>query len=120
MNSRSGLNSKFMQMPFNSSTPTRYCARLIWPCWAGVCCWLLLGVLLTGCEPAAIESDPVIRMGLVQPPSSLDRRYATDAISSRLCRLIYRGLVDFDDQLMPVPDLATWQLLAADHYRFQL
>ena len=81
---------------------------------------LLLGILLGGCDPAAITTDPVIRMGLVQPPSSLDPRYATDAISSRLCRLIYRGLVDFDDELMPKPDLATWQLIAPDHYRFEL
>ena len=84
----------------------------------GVC--LVAGLGLAGCDRADVAADPVIRMALVQPPSSLDPRYATDAISSRLCRLIYRGLVDFDDQLLPTADLASWQQLGPLHYRFQL
>ena len=115
-----------MLIPFNSSSATWHRGLIVRACKVCkpikllACFWFLLGVLLAGCDPAAIAADPVIRMGLVQPPSSLDPRYATDAISSRLCRLIYRGLVDFDDQLMPVPDLATWQLLTPNHYRFEL
>ncbi|RLA04110.1 MAG: hypothetical protein DRQ54_09925, partial [Gammaproteobacteria bacterium] len=45
-------------------------------------------LLLAACEYAAVEDDDVIRMGLVQAPATLDPRYATDAISSRICRLL--------------------------------
>jgi len=77
-------------------------------------------LLLAACEYAAVEDDDVIRMGLVQAPATLDPRYATDAISSRICRLLYRGLVDFDAQLLPTADLATWQEIDPLHYRFTL
>lgn len=78
------------------------------------------GLWLGGCEYAAITEDDTIRMGLVQAPTTLDPRYATDAASTRISRLLYRGLVDFDNQLMPVPDLASWQEMTPLHYRFTL
>ncbi|MGB5338462.1 MAG: ABC transporter substrate-binding protein, partial [Gammaproteobacteria bacterium] len=79
---------------------------------------LLLPLLwLTAC---ADQDDSVIRMGLASAPANLDPRFATDATSARINRLLYRRLVDFDDRVRPVPALASWQQLAPQHYRFQL
>ncbi|CAG0958805.1 Periplasmic dipeptide transport protein [Methylophilaceae bacterium] len=61
-----------------------------------------------------------IRMALAQAPINLDPRYASDAASERVNRLIYRALVDFDEASRPRPDLADWQVIAPDHYRFRL
>ncbi len=79
---------------------------------------LLLSLLwLTSC---ADQDDSVIRMGLASAPANLDPRFATDATSARINRLLYRRLVDFDEQVRPVPALADWQQLAPAHYRFRL
>jgi len=61
-----------------------------------------------------------IRYGIAQAPITLDPRYATDATSERVCRLLYRKLVDFDAQYQPVPQLAEWQQVSPAHYRFTL
>ena len=59
-------------------------------------------------------------MGLTTAPTNLDPRFATDAVSSRINRLLYRQLVEFDATGMPVPSLASWQQLTPTHYRFTL
>lgn len=85
------------------------------------CAWLWglgLLVLLAGCGNP-IEPNG-IRMGLAGPPQNLDPRFATDATSSRVNRLLYRGLVDFDPEGRPVPALARWERLDPDRYRFTL
>jgi peptide/nickel transport system substrate-binding protein len=51
---------------------------------------------------------------------NLDPRYATDATSERINRLLYQRLVGFDEQSMPLPDIADWQLLSPQQYRFRL
>ncbi|HED18808.1 MAG TPA: ABC transporter substrate-binding protein [Gammaproteobacteria bacterium] len=61
-----------------------------------------------------------IRFGLASAPINLDPRFATDATSERINRLLYRQLVDFDEQARPVPALATWKKLSERHYRFRL
>ena len=83
--------------------------------------WLLVitPLLIAGCHPA-VEEDQALRIGLAQMPNSLDPRFATDAASSRVGRLLFQRLVDFDDQLRPVPALASWQQLGERHYRFVL
>ncbi len=79
---------------------------------------LIVTLLLNGChEP----TSPNIRFGLSAAPVSLDPRIATDAISSRINRLLYHALVDFDrESLHFVPDLARWESLTSTHYRFYL
>ncbi len=73
--------------------------------------------LLTACS----DSDsPALRFALSSAPVTLDPRFATDATSSRINRLIYRQLVDFDEQSLPRPDLATWQQITPKQYRFKL
>lgn len=79
------------------------------------CAALLLGV--SGCA----RPDPqALRFGLASAPITLDPRYATDATSARINRLIYRRLVDFDEASRPVPALARWRQLHPTHYRFVL
>jgi peptide/nickel transport system substrate-binding protein len=79
-------------------------------------CFLLFLCISACSQPP----DGIIRFGLATAPANLDPRYATDATSARINRLLYRRLVDFDEQLRPVPALATWEQLAPRHYRFHL
>jgi len=77
--------------------------------------WAL--VLLAGCS----HRDPdALRFGLQSMPVTLDPRYATDAASTRIDRLLYQRLVDFNDRFEPVPAIATWKKLTPRHYRFHL
>jgi ABC-type transport system substrate-binding protein len=56
---------------------------------------------------ACSEPEPsVIRMGLATAPLNLDPRYATDATSERVNRLLYQRLVEFDRQGRPIPGVA--------------
>src|SRR2546429_2716305 len=61
-----------------------------------------------------------IRFGLATAPVTLDPRYATDAVSYRISRLIYQSLVEFDAAFRPVPALASWQQITPTCYRFRL
>lgn len=74
--------------------------------------------LVAACAPPAERSD--IRFAIAQAPLTLDPRYASDASSERVNRLLYRPLVTFDAHSRPVPALASWQQLSPRHYRFNL
>ncbi len=76
-----------------------------------ICFWL------SACSPPQTTS---IRFGLAVAPITLDPRFATDAASMRVNRLLYRALTDFDEKLQPMPELATWELLNPTLYRFRL
>jgi peptide/nickel transport system substrate-binding protein len=78
----------------------------------------LIGSLLFGCGKPIEHGE--IRMALAQAPLNLDPRYATDAASERINRLIYRSLVDFDEHSKPKPDLANWRQISPTQYRFTL
>lgn len=78
---------------------------------------MLVSALLSSC---ARQADDVIRFGLSSAPISLDPRFATDAASARLNRLLYDRLVDFDDASRATPSLADWEVLSPVHYRFKL
>jgi peptide/nickel transport system substrate-binding protein len=71
-------------------------------------------------EVSATASTTPIRFALAQAPLNLDPRYATDAASERVNRLLYRSLVDFDAQSKPIPQLASWQRISSTQYRFTL
>ena len=64
--------------------------------------YLLIALLLlvTACTGGP---DDTIRFGPASVPANLDPPYATDATTARINRLIYQRLVDFDDQVRPVP-----------------
>ncbi|NOT68139.1 MAG: ABC transporter substrate-binding protein [Methylophilaceae bacterium] len=59
-------------------------------------------------------------MALAQAPLNLDPRYATDAASERVNRLLYQSLVDFDEHEKPKPSLASWKAVSPVQYRFHL
>lgn len=73
---------------------------------------------LSGCQNS--HHSTAIRVGITARPRMLDPRKATDALSSRINRLIYRQLIDFDESFQAIPDLASWQQLSDLHYRFTL
>ncbi len=79
---------------------------------------VITALVLSACSTS--EPDNVIRMGLTTAPTNLDPRFATDAVSSRINRLLYRRLVEFDATGMPIPSLAGWEQLTPTHYRFTL
>ena len=82
-----------------------------------VVAWLVLAALLASCSR---EHDAVLRFGLASAPLTLDPRYATDATSARINRLLYQRLVEFDAALRPVPGIAQWDKISPTHYRFTL
>lgn len=77
----------------------------------------LVLVLLACAKPVPHHQ---IRFAIAQAPLTLDPRYATDAASERVNRLLYQPLVDFDEHFRAKPELATWQQLAPTWYRFTL
>jgi peptide/nickel transport system substrate-binding protein len=78
---------------------------------------LLLILSLLGCSQ---QPDGVLRMGLATAPTNLDPRFATDAASSRINRLLYQRLVDFDKAGMVRPSIGHWQMISPTRYRFTL
>ena len=78
---------------------------------------VLLSLLTSACYR---QQDDAIRFGLSTAPVTLDPRYATDAVSHRINRLIYQRLVDFDDRYHIIPALADWEQITSIHYRFKL
>lgn len=78
--------------------------------------WVLLYFLTACAKPA----DDIIRFGLSRLPVTLDPRFSTDAASSRVNRLLYQRLVDFDASAKPVAALAQWTLISPTIYRFKL
>ncbi len=78
---------------------------------------LLVTAWLAACDA---PSPDAVHMGISRRPEVLDPRFATDAASVRVCRLLYRGLTRLDEAARPVPDLASWQVLKPRHYRFRL
>lgn len=71
-------------------------------------------------QSASAQLNHEIVFAIGQAPLSLDPRYATDAASERVNRLIYQSLVDFDAQSKPAPSLASWKEVNASEYRFTL
>ena len=81
---------------------------------------LLALMLCLGLAACTRAPDATLRVGLSSAPVSLDPRYATDATSWRVCRLLFEAPVDFDPQFMPRPALMRWELRTPTHYRFRL
>ncbi len=75
-------------------------------------------LILTACSQP--PDTQILRMGLANAPLNLDPRFATDAASERINRLLYQRLVEFDDQSLPVAGIADWETLSPTYYRFHL
>jgi len=80
---------------------------------------LLAGLALSlgGCDAPGPDA---LRFGVASAPESLDPRFATDAVSTRVNRLLYARLTDFDTRFRPQPALARWERLSPTRYRFHL
>lgn len=79
---------------------------------------MAFGFLVGACTS---DSDPdLIRMGLANAPTNLDPRYATDATSARINRLLYSRLIDFAGDATPRPSLASWVKQSPTQYVFTL
>lgn len=75
--------------------------------------------MLVACG-SQVSHDETIRLAVAQAPLNLDPRYATDAASERVNRLIYQSLVDFNVSSKPIPSLASWVQSSPSEYRFNL
>lgn len=96
---------------------TQFCI-LAWNKALGTALLFTLSIFLTGCAKPGSHQE--IRFAIAQAPLTLDPRYATDAASERVNRLIYRQLVDFDEHSRPVPALARWRCSTPQYCRFTL
>lgn len=76
-------------------------------------------LLLAACGNPSSETSE-IRFAIAQAPLNLDPRYAADAASERVNRLIYQPLVGFDAASKSSPVLASWHALDDKEYRFTL
>lgn len=85
-----------------------------------ICVLLLVFCGLSACHKQEADQRQDIRFAVAQAPINLDPRYATDAASARVNRLIYRSLVGFDAASKPMADLANWQVMSPIQYRFHL
>ena len=82
----------------------------------------LLLLVASAChqQTTASNANQDIVFAIGQMPLNLDPRYATDAASERVSRLLYQSLVDFDAQSKPAPSLASWLEVNPANYRFTL
>ncbi len=74
-------------------------------------------LLLFACSS---QSNDHIRFALQSMPVTLDPRFSTDAAGSRISRLLFQRLVAFDSSFQAIPELAEWQQINPQHYRFTL
>jgi peptide/nickel transport system substrate-binding protein len=81
--------------------------------------YFLLPFALAACQknPTSIQE---IRFAIAQATLNLDPRYATDAASERVNRLIYQPLVDFDAASQPAWMLARGDAINVREYKFTL
>ncbi len=77
-------------------------------------------LFVTGCSESNSPSSSIIRFALASGVTSLDPRFATDATSERVNRLLYTSLVKLDKDMLPMADMATWHQLSDKHYQFRL
>ncbi len=82
---------------------------------------LLISIsILSSCVGESGTDQGVIRFGISTRVLNLDPRFATDALSARINRLLYQSLVEVNEKGLPVPGIAEWQVIAPTHYRFSL
>ena len=79
----------------------------------------VLAGLLAACQKPTLALSE-INFAIAQMPQNCDPRYATDAASERVNRLIYQPLVDFGATARPAPILARSFIVNDKEYRFIL
>ncbi len=81
---------------------------------------VLASLLFLGACINKTTQNQELRFGLASMPSNLDPRFATDASSSRIGRLLFQKLVSFNEAKQPIPSIADWKKISDTHYRFTL
>ncbi|MDP3087293.1 MAG: ABC transporter substrate-binding protein [Methylotenera sp.] len=83
---------------------------------------ITLFVFSSACRQQSQSSqrNDEITFAIGQAPLNLDPRFATDAASERINRLVYQSLVDFDAQSRQMPSLANWIEISPTVFRFTL
>ena len=71
------------------------------------------------CAQSSKSDSDSINIAVATPPESLDSRYATSAVASRLADLVYAPLVELNDDLLPKPFLAE-SITALDNKTFKI
>jgi peptide/nickel transport system substrate-binding protein len=79
---------------------------------------LLLALSSTSCQREPSHKE--INFAIAQMPQNLDPRYATDAASERVNRLLYQSLFDLDATIKPIPILAMKSEMSGLEYRITL
>jgi peptide/nickel transport system substrate-binding protein len=88
---------------------------------AGGCLLALISVLLSGCHGSTGAEPGTVTFLLDASPANLDPRIGTDAVSERIDSLLYSGLLDHDEQMKSIPDLAvSWRVPDPQTYIFTL
>ena len=82
--------------------------------------FLLLATTACHQQSSSKQVSQEIVFAIGQLPLNLDPRYATDAASERVNRLVYQSLVDFDAQSKPAASLASWVEVNPTEYRVTL
>ena len=67
--------------------------------WSNLLRLMVTALILFIISACSSPQSASIRFALASAPISLDPRFATDAMSSRINRLLYQRLVDFDEQI---------------------
>ena len=69
---------------------------------------VFLGIFLLApaCRNLPASNPNAIVVAVASAPDNLDPRVAADDVSQKATQLLYTGLMTFDEQLRPVPDLA--------------
>lgn len=86
---------------------------------ASVCLW----AILSGCLSPSQSEHPsgYLVIGLESSPTQIDPRYATDANSARISRLIFNSLTRVDENSRFQPELAErWRAVDDRTYLFQI
>lgn len=88
-----------------------------------IVCALLIAVAGFGSWQAGSADDDTLRLaGPIQGPETLDPAQVRDLSAVTMLRQIYRGLMYYDDDLNPVPEIAESVTVSDDglHYRFTI
>ncbi len=82
----------------------------------------LAALVAVGCSSPSTSSKAVLKLGLQDPPSTLDPAVAYNIPAIGVSHLMFNGLVTFDPQAKLVPDLAESWTVSPDgrEYRFTL
>ncbi|MGZ3723657.1 MAG: ABC transporter substrate-binding protein [Bdellovibrionales bacterium] len=83
--------------------------------------WLCLGLMLIcGCTRSAKIPDDTLVVAISSEPATLDPRFATDAVGTRLTSLIFNSLVRLGENFEAVPEAAESWTLKGSTYTFKL